>query len=479
MFLSGQNADFSYRIKKSVNVHYMSSGEPEYEPVVEISPRDIIWDPHNPDFYDLQIPGVIETTMNEIYFFRRADHQSSPVKDQSDDPATQILHRRLRNERCKAFRMLQSSLPFVEQLLKPVFWLIHLSLFFPECTHEIKKLNGIVSRMWHDFLFPLRTNNSKDNKDQQAIDKMIQAMTYFMTQALQDIFQRILCGHPESMAREFRMKLCAMIVHLFSGVKPIDSLLKSRLAFFFQFPPRADIPDRPEVVDDDYYEKVTLPMEDLDTLIQIPRRLRPIGNHWRVAALAPLLATCMKRETLPLTRDATLIIQMPQNGEADWTTDLPPLLPHIQQQKEVTVENYNPMGENRSLMHRSVRPNIVPDYKKDKTTFMKKERERKAKKVAGREARVAAIAHARACASPVLTKFVTDLRKLQVEKKRGETPEFEDELNKKEEDVPDATVARTAAVIAQLSDKQGEEARVKFDDLEGVYIHKHDFDLPI
>lgn len=401
----------------------MDEEKQEDEAPPRIEPRDIVWDRESPDAYDLQIPAVLAVTLETIQFSKRKEHVEPGSGDKAEDKAQREL-RNQQKQKNRTFQMLKKNMPTVKRLIEPLFWYTHLNFFFPECKEEIDELNNELSHLWHEFLYPLRTNLKRD---QGAVDKLVLCIPYFFTQAIQDIFIRLLRGNPVTMESCFRMRLCSMMVNLFSGVKPIDSLLKSRLAFYFHFPPQADIIDQYTPNDDDKFTNVTLPHEDLQTLIVFPRRARAVGSQWHVAAVSPFVGTMINRDTLPVTRDATVTVQMPKNGVDDWTTNLPPLLPRLPKPQDMTATNYNPQGETRSLMYRSRRPNIIPDYEVEKEEFLMMEEERASRKKSGKKFRANCIAHAKNCAPEVLTKFVNDLRKLQLERKRGETPVFEDE----------------------------------------------------
>lgn len=404
---------------------------------VALDPLDIIFDPTDLNRYELHIPSVLDATLKSIQFDRK---KSRPDADKSHAEADWG-----RKEQIITFQLLVRHRPFLEAMIVPLFWLAHLTLN----THHfrfVKTLKKQVGRIWHSFIYPLRTGMTS----QREVDKFISRVPYFMTQAIQDIFIRLVAGNPTMMSAPFRMKLCSLLVGLFSGVQPIDTLLKSRLPFFFRFPPQADVPDQIVRPEDDSFERVTLPIEDTSTLIETERRRRPIETSWRVAGVSPFFASVLGRPTIPYTRDAKLNVQVPKNGEADWTTDLPPLLPPcIRRGEDLTVKAYDPVGETRSLTARSRRPHVVQDHAAMRRVFEANQREREEKRRQATAAKKRAMECAREWPSIILSDFVEKLQRMPIERKREEVLGIEAEV-----------------VAGPLQNDQAAEEEEKQEDLE-------------
>jgi hypothetical protein len=108
---------------------------------------------------------------------------------------------------------------------------------------------------------------------------------------------------------------------------------------------------------------------------------------WNVAGVSPLFAALRSRPTIQSTPETNLSVQIRKNGDADRKTDLPPLLPTINHRKEVTIEDYDPAGETRSLSQRSRQPQVVMDYAKKKNRFETNERGRERKRNLARSAK--------------------------------------------------------------------------------------------
>lgn len=360
-----------------------------------IDPETIIYKPGEQNKLDLQLDKVLEQTFEAVQLKKG-------------------------NIRRKTYDLLQKSTPFIKDVLSQLFWIVQLNIYHPEDDDVIRMLTKDMSNMWLKFCFPLQTGNEVESK---VIDRFFFCFPYFMTQALQDIFIRITFGHPSVMERSFRMKVCSLVVQIFSGVQPIDTLLKTRLGSFFHKPPQADIPEVPKQRKEP--EDVLLPIEDIDTLIDMHRRKRPCDTTWRIGHISPLFAESTKRETIPFTHDACLHVQLPQGGEDDWTINLPPLLPKIPKRQVIgSVQDYHPNNETRSLLNRARRPALMPDHKSVVNEFKHNEKERVDRLSKNEVEMQESLQKVRAVKEPVLSQFVTDLRVLQLEKKFGEDPEW-------------------------------------------------------
>lgn len=90
----------------------------------------------------------------------------------------------------------------------------------------------------------------------------------------------------------------------------------------------------------------------------------------------------MKRELLPNEVDARIEITAPPDGEKDWTTNLPELLPDlsIYRRGKLSREDYNPMKEPRSILHRARRPYTVAEYQRKKEIYINNSKKTRCKK---------------------------------------------------------------------------------------------------
>ncbi|OHS97355.1 hypothetical protein TRFO_36451 [Tritrichomonas foetus] len=408
----------------------------------------ITYDPKNLNKYDLKIDSVIETTMNTIHLTKRDDKTEKTVKkktktrdwrdiskprspplpkiqktgDTSSPPRTKRNTSAKKESVAKqTFLVLKENIPMIKEIIVPLFWLMHLKFHFPDKKAEIDDLKQRISYIYREFLYPFQTDGKVPSK---VVDKFIFCLPYFFTQAIQDIFIRLLCGNPVCMDRDFRMALCSSLVEMFSGVKPIDSLLKSRLSFYFVRAPEADVPDKVKK-EHMTHSSVVIPTEDISTLIDMHKRQRPYDFAWHAASVSPVIAKAVNRKILPYTHDTTLFLTLPKNGESDWTTDLPPLMPPPVDQSEITdITKYCPHAETRSLLHRSRRPNILAEFRKEKDNYHRHAVDRCGKENYEFTELRSRMQKVRMKDPVVLDQWLKDLAKLQQEKKRNETPEF-------------------------------------------------------
>jgi hypothetical protein len=96
------------------------------------------------------------------------------------------------------------------------------------------------------------------------LDKFVLCVPYFITQATWNIFIRLVASNQTMISAPFSMRLCSLLVSLFSGVQPIDTMLTSPLSFFFRFPTQADESDQIVKTEDDTFENVKLLIEDIN-----------------------------------------------------------------------------------------------------------------------------------------------------------------------------------------------------------------------
>lgn len=198
---------------------------------------------------------------------------------------------------------------------------------------------------------------------------------YYCTQSSQSLFITLSKEKPLTVQKEFRIRLCSFFVFFFTGIIPLDSQLMSKLGLYYSSPPEYDVPDIQSNDDIDSEENTCglIPVEDLSTLIdKSEKRKKPVAKIFRVAGLSPVFSAAVKRGLLPNEKDAKIEIESPPNGEKDWTTNLPDLLPDVSiyNNRKLTRENYDPMKEPRSIIHRSRRPFTVAEYQRKKTKFI-------------------------------------------------------------------------------------------------------------
>jgi hypothetical protein len=319
---------------------------------------------------------------------------------------------------------LKENRPLLERLLSQLFWIVHFSLHRPSEAQTLQSLLTAVGRQWGAFLFPLETDT---RVDPGVRDLFVDCIPYFMTQCIQHIFVLISKGLPETTTRDFRMLVCATLVKLFTMIDPLESLLQSKLGSYFSRPPQVDIVAAQPAAQS-VHARTLLPVEDLHSLIEIPRRERPRSSIWTISAISTLVSASTHRRMVPFEHNASIVVQYPKDGESDWTTELPPLLPaeHVEA-GQLTFEGYEPAKDSRSLLYRSRRPALCDDYVRMKREFetengQARRRLRKGEAVFGEMKE-------RAKKSPILVlkRFCEDIRVLQLERKWSESPEWHTE----------------------------------------------------
>jgi hypothetical protein len=133
-----------------------------------------------------------------------------------------------------------------------------------------------------------------------------------------------------------------------------------------------------------------------------------------------------------------MVVQYPKDGEADWTTDLPPLLPVDKNvAASLTFESYDPSTETRSLLYRSRRPMLCEDYFKMKASFETASQSSFEKLKVAEKTLNQMKDFAKEAPLSVLKKFCADIRNLQLERKWNESPEWHTE-----QELADAEVVR-------------------------------------
>jgi hypothetical protein len=277
------------------------------------------------------------------------------------------IKRKLRpSVRTETFNVLDAHRPLMKELLGHLFWVVHLNLHDPTEPEILDSLLGIVGPRWGHFLFPFGTDTTIDGR---VRDLFVDCVPYFMAQCIHHIFVLLSRGLPETTTRRFRMRVCADLVKLFTMIEPLESLLQSKLASYFQRPPQVEFDAAAPVVKASEV-RTLLPSEDVRTLIEIPRRKRPRSSVWSTSGISTLVSTSTHRKMVPFEHNSSVVVQYPKDGEADWTTELPPLLPAEGPARQtLTFANYGPEKESRSLLHRSRRPALCDDYWRMKHDF--------------------------------------------------------------------------------------------------------------
>jgi hypothetical protein len=328
------------------------------------------------------------------------------------------------SRRAQTFRLLEQNRALVAGLVAQLFWVVHVQLHRPGEGALAERLLCAVGRAWGNFLFPFETDTAVDGR---VRDLFVECVPYFVTQCAQHLFVLISRGLPETTTRAFRLRVCARLVRIFTMVEPLESLLQAKLASFFARPPQVDIvsaqpPAKP------LETRTLLPAEDLATLITIPRRKRPRSTVWTISAISTLVSASTHRKAVPFEHNSTIVVQYPKDGEADWTTELPPLLPmDLPQSRTLTFESYDPAKDSRSLLYRSRRPMLCDDYFKMKRDFEMQNELAREKLKKGEVAFGQMKEDARASPLLVLKRFCEDIRVLQLERKWNESPEWHTE----------------------------------------------------
>ena len=334
-----------------------------------------------------------------------------------------IMQRNLCEFRNETLSLLRQNRTFLEQLFPQIFWFVHLTILDPsKYKDDIVNLQKNIGSAWGKFLFPFEANPSIPT---QIRDSFISCIPYFYTQCIQHVYILFMNGNNPSMQKSFRMKICSILVKSFTQVEPLESLLLVNLGFYFKTLPQVDVPPpkEQENMNSDETAISFLPRENLKTLIEMPHRKRPVNTKWNITGLTDLVAESTHRKTVPYEHKSKIVVQYPKDGEQDWTTDLPPLLPDINKvERRLTRANYDPNSETRSLLYRSRRPDILSEYHKMKKDFRMKLFQ-KNKEVADKKKEINAIEQ-QLMSQPiiVLKRFSDDLRVLQAERKWNETP---------------------------------------------------------
>jgi hypothetical protein len=159
----------------------------------------------------------------------------------------------------KALSLVQKNRSLFRDIVPRLFELSHLRMHRPSDVKGITDLELSVGRIWGYFLFPLETSNM----DARVRDIFVDCAPYFCTQCCHHLFVAMTRGEFETTSRSFRMKLCGTIVRIFTSIAPLESLLQSKLSYYFTRPPQVDIIGTAQKAKKDEV-RTLLPSENLD-----------------------------------------------------------------------------------------------------------------------------------------------------------------------------------------------------------------------
>lgn len=131
------------------------------------------------------------------------------------------------------------------------------------------------------------------------------------TQAIQSLFINISKGEPETISKEFRMKICSYFITIFTALTPLDTQQMKTLGLYFKSPPMFD----GEIHEDIYHfnDKTTLklPTENLHTLVNgLDKRTRPKPRKFRLSGLSPEYTAGSKLTKIPAEKEALCIFNI-------------------------------------------------------------------------------------------------------------------------------------------------------------------------
>lgn len=399
------------------------------------------------------------------YNIQRPQKCGCSIKEVLDTTYSTILSHQNRH-REEAYALLVANRPFFECIIEDLFWLVHMRIFHPDCQKEIRFLVKKLGSLWGHFCYPFETDTRLNST---VRDNFFGCIPYFYTQAIQHMYIKISHGNPSTTSKHFRLTVCSHVVVVFTSINLLESQLEEKLGSFFEkAPPTEEFDHENEQTKDDENSKTTLiPTEDISTLIEMQRRKRPKNYHWSMSGMSPLISSSTKRRTLPYEYDSKILIQYPADGESDWTTQLPPLLPPAVniEHHDLSIENYDPKKEPRSLLQRSRRPFLSNRLTTLKAQFNKelKKQEDIHKKIetSNKELKKAILVSKKAD----IDAFLRDLRQLQLENKRNTTPELVMVERSKLSKNANASKSSFSRVSALMANKNAyEQAIVEKDD---------------
>ena len=325
----------------------------------------------------------------------------------------------------KDFILEKETQEYITAIMKPLFWYVHLTQHVQNEEKTAEEYKKLIGRAWSLFLFNLY---NECVIDKEIIIGFIDCFPYLATQILQDMFIKMSEGNPITAKKQFRMKLCSILVELFTNIDCIDAYEMDLLKLYFKNPPVANIP--PELLNPKEPNKedlsIMLPEEDLSTLTPPEKRIPQKLIHFHPTSLTPVLQSGIKRDIMPYTKKVKIDLYYPKNGVKDLEYNFPELLPDpkTEQSLTATVDTYKPMEETRSLIHRAQRRHIIDDYDKKKLKFFQKQNERAQKFQHLQDDLTIRLWQIEICKPETLTEFDNNIKKLIDEKKHEETPDF-------------------------------------------------------
>jgi len=265
--------------------------------------------------------------------------------------------------------LLQKNRPLIEEMLPHIFWLVRVKIHWPGAAGAVDSLVEAVGRLWGNFLFPFETDTSMDWR---LRDVFVESVPYFLTQACQRLFVLISHGLAETTNRAFRRGINGTIVEVFTRIRPLDSLLQAHNASHIARPPQVDIV-APLAVWRREEPRALPPIEDLRSLCEMPRRKRPRRTTWAIAGISTLVGASTHRKQVPFEHNSEMVVQYPRDGEADWTTKLPPPPTRAPDRVQPHIRELRSGG--RSTLYRFRRRNLCSEYLTMKREFARREHE--------------------------------------------------------------------------------------------------------
>lgn len=315
----------------------------------------------------------------------------------------------------------QEKAEFVQDFIPSVFWLVQTQLCHPELRRELKSLKYECGKKWAKFLFPLEVSRIIDKKMR---DEFIQSFPFYAAQAIQHMCILVTRSNMKTVDKDFRIKICRVIVPLFTGITPLDSQLDEIMCEYFQKLPPVEFREEAQEAPAEKIE-ILLPIEDTKTLTEMQRRKRPRNTEWNMSGISPLIAYATGYRSVPFEHDAHIVVQYPAGNEEDWTTKLPPLLPPPEPQRG---EKYNPTAESRSLLHRSRRPHLCDSIQDKHQALENLQHENKIRQDQHVKEVQTKMQQVLDADPTTKQKFMEQLRALQLDRKHFETPDIAQEL---------------------------------------------------
>ena len=267
-------------------------------------------------------------------------------------------------------KVLKKNKPFLTAFYPKLFWLSHLILV--EHKHDYKDLENLdpssdhllheCGEAWVHFVFPLQESLSPQVPS--AFQLFLRTFPIFTSQIFLYIFMTLSHGHPSTTNPEFRIKLTIFLVYIFTSVEISPSLAKSELIFLFDHPPRIEIPELPQTAA--HVTPLTLPIEDLNTLVNMEARIPGLSHLWPTSSVSPLISIVTGTDSIPFEPKQKLKVQKATNF-------LPPLTYDGKEAIFHSRDDYMPSKETRSLLLRSERQRLAEGILKKKRAIMRRD----------------------------------------------------------------------------------------------------------